>query len=368
MNRNLKQAKSIAYLRQLCCSGLDRELVIQEFLTAVKSVIPSDANAFINVEKQFAPNDFITDFNPGNQAEFLDIMAAYWTPGRIIKFASWFMHHPVFTDPKILDEKYYSSDLYHYGLKNYGLHHLLNTQVMHVGKPIGMMSLGRPQNSANFNEYEQAVLVRLMPYVAHAMTAQQPPKDIVYCEQGTNGMMVMTTHGTILYQSQSAKKLLNLASNPVININAAERKAALIARLTQLCHNLDTIFRGEEAAPPSWCFVNGLGRFIFRACWLNTQAYDSNDLIGLMIEHQEPLLLKILRALEQLPLSPIQKEVATLMAQGASNENICQQLHIKLTTAKDHIRKIFIRLDIENREQLLPKLMACEQDRLIQFM
>lgn len=141
-----------------------------------------------------------------------------------------------------------------------------------------------------------------------------------------------------------------------------------MARLTQLCRNLDTIFRGEEAAPPSWCFVNGMGRFIFHACWLDAQAHEPNDLIGVTIEHQEPLLLKILRALEQLPLSPIQKEVATLMAQGASNETICQQLHIKLTTAKDHIRKIFIRLNIENREQLLPKLMAGKQDRIIQLM
>ena len=37
MNRNLKQSSAIAYLRQLCCSGLDKEIVIQEFLRAVQS-------------------------------------------------------------------------------------------------------------------------------------------------------------------------------------------------------------------------------------------------------------------------------------------------------------------------------------------
>jgi ATP/maltotriose-dependent transcriptional regulator MalT len=79
------------------------------------------------------------------------------------------------------------------------------------------------------------------------------------------------------------------------------------------------------------------------------------------IEHQEPLTLKILRAMRNLPLSSAQKEVAILLAQGNSNEKIGEHLHIKLTTVKDHIRKIFVKLDIERREDFLPKLLALDK-------
>ena len=82
------------------------------------------------------------------------------------------------------------------------------------------------------------------------------------------------------------------------------------------------------------------------------------------IEHQEPLTLKILRTMQGLPLSPVQKQVALLLAQGISNEKIGERLNIKLTTVKDHISKIFDKLGIYRREELLPMLLALDKSKL----
>ena len=79
------------------------------------------------------------------------------------------------------------------------------------------------------------------------------------------------------------------------------------------------------------------------------------------IEHHEPQTLKILRTMQKLPLSPSQKEVALLLAQGKSNDYIGNQLHIGKTTVKDHIRKIFVKLDIHRRDELLPVLLALDK-------
>lgn len=65
--------------------------------------------------------------------------------------------------------------------------------------------------------------------------------------------------------------------------------------------------------------------------------------------------------MQDLPLSPVQKQVALLLAQSYSNEKIGGHLHIKLTTVKDHIRKIFDKMGIYHREELLPKLLALER-------
>jgi DNA-binding CsgD family transcriptional regulator len=366
MNRNLKQTRAITHLRQLCCLGLSKEVVISEFFRAVQNVLPSGNNSFTDVEQQFTPSNIIFEHVVDDLTEFMAILLNYWTPIRIFRFGSWFANHPVLTNAAVFDEKFEDSDLYNLGQCKYEQHHYMTASVTHLGKPIGMMTLNRPRSQQPFDNQEQAVFVRLMPYVAHAMKATSN-NDIQFCEDGTTGMMVMDSQGSILYQSETAKKLLAIASHPVISMEAPQQRSALLAKLALLCRNLDTIFRGEDAAPPSWCHINGRGRFIFRAQWLNSQANEPGGLIGMTIEHQEPLQLKILRGLQDTPLSPIQKEVAALVAQGASNEKICQTLHIKLTTVKDHIRKIYTRMDIEHRQELLPKLLAKEKEKLIQL-
>ncbi|MGR8940077.1 MAG: helix-turn-helix domain-containing protein [Gammaproteobacteria bacterium] len=64
-----------------------------------------------------------------------------------------------------------------------------------------------------------------------------------------------------------------------------------------------------------------------------------------------------MRAIQGQSLSPRQMEVAMMLAQGISSEKIGERLHIKPTTVKDHIGKIFMKLDIHHREELLSKLL-----------
>jgi DNA-binding CsgD family transcriptional regulator len=175
-------------------------------------------------------------------------------------------------------------------------------------------------------------------------------------------MMVMDTQGTILFLTNAAKSLLVLACHPVLSLDTCNQEDQILAKLTQLCRNLQAIFQGKHAAPPSWSHTNGRGRFTFRASWLNRLNNEQDRLISMTIEHQEPLVLKILRALQELPLSPVQKQVAFLLAQGKPNELIGDQLHIKLSTVKEHVSKIFGKLDICRREELLPLLLAMTQE------
>jgi DNA-binding NarL/FixJ family response regulator len=86
--------------------------------------------------------------------------------------------------------------------------------------------------------------------------------------------------------------------------------------------------------------------------------------IAMTVQHQEPLILTLLRGLQNLSLSPVQKQVALLLAQGASNDQIREHLHIKLSTTKEHISKIFDKLGIYRREELLPLLLALDKSKL----
>lgn len=358
----MKQNNHLAYLRQLCCSGLSKEIVMPEFLRTVKTVIPSDSNMLTGVDEQFVTSYYMLEFAVADDiAELIPVtVSGFLTPERRIRAAAWYGQHPALTDYRILDESFYMSDLYNLVFQRLDQHHCLIAPVIQFGKPVVAVSLFRSRQQKPFNSREQLLCLRLLPYVAHALMHQPDDKDIQYSENGLSGMMLLDAQGTILYISQEAKKLLALANQPVLTLNACIKGRGLLAMVSQLCRNLEAIFRGQAAAPPSYCYTGPNGRFIFRAYWLDKQNDEPGGLIGMTIEHQEPIVLKILRALRNLPLSPTQKEVVALLAQGFSNEKIGERLHIKLTTVKDHIGKIFIKLDIHRREELLPMLLAAD--------
>jgi DNA-binding CsgD family transcriptional regulator len=353
----MKQSHAVAYLRQLCCSGLSKEVVIREFLRAVKAVIPSDNNVFSGCDEQFCPTYHITEFDVADRDEVIPVVIAdYATKERQRRIAEWFKLHPVITDYVVWDEAFLMSDLYNLVWRQFDQHHVLWAPVRQNGKPVAMLNLCRPRRQKPFNSREQALALRLLPYLAHALRAPDD-KDIHYSVNGASGLMVLNAQGSILYLCDEAKRLLTLACHPILSLHAHGQKEALLAKLAQLCRNHDTIFRGQAAAPPSWSHAGPYGCFIFHAYWLNRQNREPGGLIGMIVEHQEPSTLKILRALQNLPLPPMQKEVALLLAQGVSSEMIGQRLHIKPTTVKDHISKIFTKLDIHRREELLPRLL-----------
>lgn len=356
----MKQSNALAYLRQLCCSGLSKEIVIPEFLRAVQTVLPSENNTFTGIDEQLNPAYHIADFDIADLFEHVSVIKAnFVTPERSSHAAEWFIRHPVLTDSTVWDKSFYTSDLYNLVFRSDDQHHCLHAPVMQKCKPVGMLNLFRPRQQKPFDSHEQALFSRLLPYVAHALKAPDQ-QDIQYCENGSSGMMIMDRQGTMLYLSDEAKMLLALACHPTFTVDASSYEVEVLAKLVQLCRNLQAAFRGQHVDPPSWCYNGANGRFLFRAYWLNGQSHESGGLVGMTIEHQEPLVLKILRALQKMPLPPNQKEVALLLAQGVSSEKIGERLHIKLSTVKDHIVKIFTKLDIHHREELLPKLLVLD--------
>jgi ATP/maltotriose-dependent transcriptional regulator MalT len=265
---------------------------------------------------------------------------------------------------EVLDAAFYMSDLYNLVFRRFDQHHALFAPVLIDGKPAGMLGLYRPRQQKPFDSREQVLCVQLLPYVAHALCATNN-NDIQYSETGSAGMMIMDMQGQIQYLSPDAKLLLTLACQSVMSLTIRSQEEALLAKLAQLCRNLQAIFQGKHAEPPSWSHTNSRGRFTFRACWLNRLNNEQDRLICMTIEHQEPLMLKILRAMQDLPLSPVQKQVTVLLAQGNSNEMIGKILNIRLSTVKEHIGKIFDKLGVYHREEVLPKLLVLESSLLI---
>jgi len=59
-------------------------------------------------------------------------------------------------------------------------------------------------------------------------------------------------------------------------------------------------------------------------------------------------------------LSPREREVAMCVAQGMRNKEIAQQLHIALSTVKDHVHNILEKLELSNRTALTALLLSAK--------
>ena len=55
------------------------------------------------------------------------------------------------------------------------------------------------------------------------------------------------------------------------------------------------------------------------------------------------------------PLSPRELEVLHLMAQGLSNQEMCERLFLALDTVKGHNRKIFNKLQVQRRTEAVAR-------------
>ena len=64
---------------------------------------------------------------------------------------------------------------------------------------------------------------------------------------------------------------------------------------------------------------------------------------------------EIQRRLSLLKISSREYEVLQLIGQGYSNQQIAEQLYISLSTVKTHISKIFSKLNVNSRTQLVRK-------------
>lgn len=268
----------------------------------------------------------------------------------------WLAGHDVLTDLAVLDDCFEISDLYQAVFQPLDLQHVLWAPTLDCGYFNGLLCLHRSQRYKPFGNHDRSLVGHLTSYLAHALAINDNGQG-GFCEKGESGMIVMNGAGKTRYRCPEAERLLTLARYPRLLIDARSEDR-LQAKLAQLCRDLQAVYRGDTVLPPSYSHGNAHGLFLFRAYRLTESDLGGGDMIGLTVEHREPLKLKILRGLRHQPLSPAQKEVALQLAQGEPFESIGKRLNIKPTTVKDHVRKIYTKLDIRQRDQLLPKLMA----------
>lgn len=332
-------------------------------LKALHDLVPSDSNAFFWVDE----NNEITNIC----AEKLlppDVMRLYFREFYDYKVGGF---RSIITqtgqrerriDRANRDPGFYQSDYYNLVWRDHlNAHHAMYAVIEDQGNRIGQLSLYRSAREKSFSEQDENLLAQITRYIAHGTAARPKPRADAteFFDTPRVGLIILNARGEIQHLSGEGKRLLFLASHAAVSRQSllADDDDLLPSALKQITQYLQSIFSGKSAPPPVWRIDNCWGRFVFRAFWLDAERGTDSGLIGVTVQTQETLPLKLLSELKTMRLSDKQKQVILLLADGTSYGNIAGALNVTTNTVNYHVKQIYERVNVHNRNELLNRLL-----------
>lgn len=351
-----KHAAAVAYVRELCSLGLSSELLIPALLEALHRVIPSARNLFDWVDGEGrilryyfeGPIDhqvaerYFGEFHNRREAE---VMPKYQD---VIRGSA-----TVRSAQELNSPAFFESALYHEIWRPQRLHCRLEGIVRSGGgKPLGSLVLYRERGEKIFDQADEGLLARLLPYIAHGLChGARQGADYVRAEP-REALVNLDVAGRIVHLSRNAHKVLLLAHGDISPGSAAQPPSSQAFPTLSLLHGQVTRSFESPDAACTLTLINPWGRFEFRAERLEALGSAGTALIGICIQHLVPAEAKRLDRLERSGLTITQQKVCSLLLEGLSQAEIAGRLNVSKSTVVDHIRKAYLRLDVHSVDEL----------------
>jgi DNA-binding CsgD family transcriptional regulator len=359
----VKQSNVRARIRQLCCLGMPGEVLVGPLLAALRELVPSESAAFFWVDSRGEMKNLYAErvLAP----EWMSLYFDRYYDGEEASFRKSFQERAAVPEGVVAsspDAKLRKTAYYNEIMRRLDAHHVLYGVVREQAAAIGQVSLYRPPDAPAFGTRERNDLASVMRYVSHGIGVAERGQtaDMPLHDSDDEAMLVVDRHGAIRHGSERARRLLLLATTS--EINPASLKSAVNERAAQalkaLCARLEAVDRGEDTAPPALTLDTKWGRHLMRAYWLDDDHVSPGALVGVRIQRQEPMILRFVEAMGRLPLSPQQREIALMIAQGRSNQEIAEGLGVSGNTVAYHIKQLFLKLDVHDRAGAVERIAS----------
>jgi len=334
-------------------------------LPSLRELVPSDSAGFFWVDARGEMSNLYAE-----RMLTADVMALYFErfyEGKEASFRQAFLERASAPEGVVAtsaDAQLQKTEYYNEIMRRLDAHHVLYGIVREQGAALGQISLYRSADAPAFTPRERADLASVMRYVGHGIAggaARLPQvEDYSFEDCDDEAMLVTNRQGTVLHASAKGRRLLLLATmseiNPASLKATANDRAASVVR--SLVAKLEAVTRGEDAAPPVASLDSKWGRHILRAYWLDDDHEATAAPMGIRIQRQEPMILRFVHAMGRLPLSPQQREIALMIAQGKSNHEIADTLGVSGNTVAYHIKQLFMKLDVHDRASAVQRISS----------
>jgi DNA-binding CsgD family transcriptional regulator len=352
----VKRTAELAQLRQLCRLGLHSEAIMPAFLRSLRMLVPAGLGAFFwidehgdmtNMYSEKMLSAAVTTRYFGQHYDsrvhsFRRQVQAQARDGKVVR-------------ESVADAELMASDYYREILEPLGAFRVLYAVLQERGRPLGQLSLYRPQGAPAFNQEERDVLETACRYLQPALRdgGARPALDSeAFRESGQAALLVCGADGRVQQASGRGHALLAQASGCRINrfTMVGELEQSGIDLLRRLVAPALSGSALDDAPVYSLQVANEWGAFRLRA-------YPITEGFGVLIERYEYLLVRLVDAMRGLRLSSQQREVALLLARGCTNAQIARELGVSLNTASYHVKQLFTKLDAHDRDDVVARVL-----------
>lgn len=345
------RARDTALIRKLCSLGLPPQTLVQSLLPALRQLIPAHSGGVFWVSHDAQMT--------GLYAERLlppEAMAAYYERhyrGRLEGFATVFRKRAQSPDPvstHSFSAAEQGTEYFRDVLRPLDVFHALYAVLRHGESPFAQLSLYRSASDPPFDHADEAALRGLVRYLSaglHDPVRSGIPVDASVVVEETLGLV--TRSGAVVSGSDDWRRLVRLAALSHVSPSEASREHAVIEEFVR---GLVTAGRPEvRNGSVELVRHTAWGRFTLRVFPLDGDGATSGQ-AGVLIRREEPRILALVRGAGNSSLSPQQREVALLLADGRTNPDIARTLGLSLNTASYHVKQVYAKLDVNDRNDI----------------
>src|SRR5215471_15188493 len=351
--------RDLVLIRKLCGLGLPAQTLAPSLLPALRQVIPSHSAAVFWVDERFEMTGLYAERLLPPEAMERYYLKHYQQP--VTGFPRAFAARASAPDP-VSVHKYtkveQESDYFRGVLSRLDAYQILYGVLRDPTRPIGQISIYRGEHDPEFGRRDQDALRGLLRYLSVGLRPAAPSAEATApAEVVEEWLGIVTIGGELVSAPPDWARLVRLlAMEDVTPRKAHDEKRIVSEFLKDLCAQLT----GPDGAAVSHIDMfhqSPWGRFRIRAYRMPDVAGRKPDLVGLLIGRNEPRALALVRGTGASGLSPQQREVALLVADGKSNQEIGRALSLKLNTASYHVKQVFARLRVHNRKEVERELL-----------
>ena len=356
--------RNVALIRNLCGLGLPAQTLAPSLLPVLRRLIPSHSAAVFWVDQRMEMT--------GLYAERLlppEAMARYYEKhykNTISGFPVTFAARAAAADPvsihKVTDAER-SSDYFREILAKLDAYQMLYGVLRNATLPLGQITFYRGERDAAFSTADQAMLRSVLRYLAVGLRPQRPAQQpLEHAQVVEEWLGIVTTDGSVVSGSQDWSRLVRLLAMKNVEPRRAHEEEHVIGEfLRDVCAHFSASGKGASELVDIQ-FESAWGRFRVRAYPLPHLPSVQASAIGVLIGRYEPRALALARGTGASQLSPQQREVAILLAQGKSNQEIAQTLALTLNTVSYHVKQVFARLQVHDRGEVEEVLLKLARD------
>jgi|LakMenEpi03Aug12_release.lakeMendotaPanAssembly.Ray.scaffolds.fasta_scaffold218716_2 DNA-binding CsgD family transcriptional regulator len=337
-------------LRQLCQLGLPGPQLLPTLLPVLRGIIKADHAAFFycdghgNISNLFAERML----SPQAQSNFHDQHSDLQFREKYLQRVTAQQAVSRYSVGAQDREGAYHQDV----LGPLDISHVMYAIVRTGSRVLGQLSLYRGSDGAAFSLRDEERLYEMLHYLGDALSIAPQPLGTASQEHAIeHGLAVFNTQGEVVFHDEHWLRLIRMAKgDPITPANALYESHSLPLFVQAVRQTVWASPQALHRTETMW------GNFSFRSHRLTDSQGASAQ--GLVVTRLSTEPLQLAQGLADQGLSPKQREVAMLLAQGYSNQTIAQKLGVSLNTAGYHVKLVFSRLGVRDRASVGKALLG----------